>query len=93
MKRTIVLEATVKNTLAREIVSAIVREKWKDLESRDPPIIKVTEERMEKGKIKKQYTFHPYASMTVKEVFSLLQYFPLLFQKIKPLFTGSLKSQ
>ena len=83
MKRTIVLVETVKNALDRENVSEIVREKWKDLESRDPPIIKVTEERMEKGKIKKQYTFQPYASMTVKEVFNLLQYFPLLFSKDK----------
>ena len=76
-KRTVVPE-TVKDALAREIVGETVREKWRDLESRDPQII--TEADQGKSKV---YTFRPDESMTVKEVFNLLQYFPLLFPKDK----------
>lgn len=65
--------------MAREIVCENVREKCrKDLETGDPPIITKTDQ----GR-SKIYTFQPDASMTVKEVFSLLQYFPLLFPKDK----------
>ena len=75
-KRNGVPVETVKDALARAIVGENVREKWKDLESRG--IITETDQ----GKSQK-YTFHRDASMTVKEVFSLLQYFPLLFPKDK----------
>ena len=82
-KRTVVPAETVKDALVREIVGENVKEKWRDLESRDPPIIRETEESTKEGKSKKIYTFQPDASMTVKEVFNLLQYFPLLFPKDK----------
>ena len=77
-KRNDVDRNTVKDALAREIVGENAREKWKELGSKDPPI--VTERDQGKSKI---YTFQPDASMTVKEVFSLLKYFPLLFPKDK----------
>lgn len=69
---------SVIDALAREIVGEKVREIWKDLKSRNPPVITETD----RGK-SKIYTFRPDASMTVKEVFSLLQCFPLLFPKNK----------
>ena len=74
-KRTVVPAETVKDALAREIVGETVREKWRGLESRNPPIITKANEDV--------YTFQPDGSLTVKEVFNLLQYFPLLFQKDK----------
>ena len=67
---------TVKDALAREIVSKYMREKWEDLKSRNL----ITETDQGKSKI---YTFQPNASITLKEVFSLLQYFLLLFPKDK----------
>lgn len=69
---------SVIDALATEIVGEKVREIWKDLKSRNPPVITETD----RGK-SKIYTFRPDASMTVKEVFSLLQCFPLLFPKNK----------
>ena len=82
-KRTVVPAETVKDALEREIVGESVKEKWRALESRNPPIIKVTEVRPNEGRSHNIYTFQPDASMTVKEVFNLLQYFPLLFPKDK----------
>ena len=78
-KRNVVpAEKRVKDALAREIVGENVREKWNDLESRDPKVIEV-----QNRENSKKYTFKPVESMTVKELFSLLQYFPLLFPKDK----------
>lgn len=75
----------VKDALTREIVGENVREEWKDF---------IIETDRGKSKI---YKFRPDASITVKAVFSLLQYFPLLFpkdkKKIKTLFSALLKSQ
>ena len=67
---------SVKDALAREIVGENVREKWEDLKSRNPPVITETD-----GGKSKKYTVQPDASITLKEVFSLLQYFLLLFPK------------
>lgn len=67
---------TVKDALAREIVGKYMREKWEDLKTRNL----ITETDQGKSKI---YTFQPNASITLKEVFSLLQYFLLLFPKDK----------
>lgn len=77
-KRNGVPVETVQDALARDIVGEKIREKWEDLKSRDPPII--TETDRDTSNV---YTFQPDESMTVKEVFSLLQYFPLLFPKDK----------
>ena len=70
----------VKEAMVREILVENVREKLKDLASRKPPVITITEIDQVKSRV---YTFQPVASMTVKEVFSLLQYFRLLFPRDK----------
>ena len=72
------VKSVIKDALAREIVGENVREKWEDLKSRNPPVITETD-----GGKSKKYTVQPDASITLKEVFSLLQYFLLLFPKDK----------